>query len=83
MVTGHNAPQNSFLDFLIGRPTQNNALPQQFARIQIMPTHISPDNTLPMVEQTSQRQNSDSGNPMSRLAEAIASIASQCRTQTS
>ena len=45
--------------------------------------HISTDNTLPMVEHTPQRQNSDSSNPINKLAEAIASIASQQWLQTS
>ena len=83
MVKGHNAPQKRIPEFLTGRPAQNNPLPQQLTQRQIMATHISPDNTLPLVEQTQQRQNSDSGNPINRLAVAIAGIASRQRTQTS
>ena len=48
-----------------------------------MATHVSPDNTFKMVEQTPQRQNSDSGNPIITLEEAIAGIASQQQPQTS
>ena len=48
-----------------------------------MTTHFSPDNTLPKVEQTPQRQNSESGNPINKLNEAIADIASQQRPPTS
>ena len=46
-----------------------------------MTSHVSPDNTLPRVRQTPQRQNSDSGNPINGLAEAMASITSQQRPQ--
>ena len=78
MVTGHNALQNSILEFLIGRIViENSPWPQQFTQPQKFATPISRDSTLPLVEQTPQRQNSDSGNPFNRLAEAIAGIAFQ------
>ena len=48
-----------------------------------MTTHVSPNSTLPIVEQTPQRQNSDLGNPINKLAELIAGIVSQQRPQTS
>ena len=48
-----------------------------------MPTHSSPDNTFPMVKQTTERKNSDSGNPINRRGEAVAGIASQQPRQTS
>ena len=47
-----------------------------------MATHISPDNTLSMLEQAPQRQNSVLDKPINRLAEAIAGIASQQQSQT-
>ena len=83
MVRGYNAPQNSIPEFLIGRSNQNNPLPQQFTQPRDEATHISPDNTLPKVEQTSRRQNSDGDNPINRLAESNAGIAIQQRPQTS
>ena len=48
-----------------------------------MTSHFSADNTLPLVEQTPQRQISDSSNPIDKIAEVIASIASQQQPQTS
>ena len=48
-----------------------------------MTTHVSPNNTLPMTEQTPQEQNLKSTNPINKLAETIAGIASQQRAQTS
>ena len=42
-----------------------------------MATHISRNNSLPMVEQTPRKQNSDSANHINRFAEPIAGIASQ------
>ena len=84
MVTGHNTPQNGIPEFLTGRiPTQKNPLQQQLTQARNLAKHIPPNNTLPMVEQTPQTQNSDSSNPLNRLAEAIAAIASQQRPQTS
>ena len=82
MVTGLNASHNSVPEYLKGRlQTQNDPLSQHFTKPQNMAITISPDNTLPIVGQTQQRQNSDSGNPIDRLAEAIAGIASQQRLQ--
>ena len=82
VVTGYNAPHNSFPEYLTGRiQTQNDPLSQQFSQQENMANHISPDNTLPMGEQTPQGQSSDWGNPINRLAEGIAGIASQQRSQ--
>ena len=78
MVTGHNAPQNSIPDFLTGPiPNQKNPIPHQFTQAENTATYISPDNLLLMVVQTPQRENLQSGNPINRLVEATASIASQ------
>ena len=57
MVTGHIAPQNSIPEFLTGRPTLNNQLSEEYTQSQNMATHISPDNTLPIVGQSPQIQN--------------------------
>ena len=83
MVTVHNAPTNKITELLIGRPTQNNPLIQQLTQPQKMETPISHDNTFPLLEQTPQRQNSDSGNALNRLVEANAGVASQQGTQRS
>ena len=84
MATGYNAPHNSVPECLTGRiRTRDNPLPQQFTQPQNMTTHISPNNTLQMVEQTPQRQNlEDLYNPINRLAEATAGIAFQQQPQT-
>ena len=72
MMTWHIIPHSSFPEHLTGQfQTQNDPLSQQIFQQQNMATHISPDNTLPMIEQTPQRQNSDSSNHINRLAEAI------------
>ena len=57
MATGHIARQISISDFLTGRPTQNNPLPHQFTQPQNNATHPSLGNTLPMLEQTPEKQN--------------------------
>ena len=49
---------------------------------QNLPTHISQDNNLPMVEQSSRNQNFDANNSIIRLVDAIAGIATQQRPQT-
>ena len=78
IVIGHNAPQNKNLELLTGRITiQNNPLAQYSTRPQNMATHLSPHNTLPMVEQTPRRRNSVKSNPINRLSEAIESFVSQ------
>ena len=83
MVTGHNAPHNSVLEYLKGRTQKpNNPLSQQFTQPQNLTTHIPPEKTLPMAERTPQRQSSDSSNPINKFAEAIAAIVSQQRPQT-
>ena len=67
---------------LIHNATQNDPLPQQFTQPKNVATLISPDSTLPMVWQSPQRQSSDWGIPIKRLAEAIADIASKQRPRT-
>ena len=57
-------------------------LPQQFTQPQNLAAHITPDNTIAMVEKTPQRQNSDSSNSINTLAEAIEGIASHQQPQT-
>ena len=69
MLTGNNAPQNCVPEFLKGRDlTHNNPLPEQNTQPQNLTTHFSPNSTFPMVELTPLRQNSDSDNPINRLA---------------
>ena len=46
-----------------------------------MSTQVSPDNNLPLVEQTPRKQNSDANNSIVPPVEAIAGIASQQRPQ--
>ena len=83
MVTGRNAPQSGNPGYLTGQTqTRNDPLPQQLTQPQDMATLISPDNTFPMVKHSPQKQNSDSGNPINRLAEATAGTAPQQRPQT-
>ena len=48
-----------------------------------MPTHLSPYNLLALVEQIPQGQNTDSSNPINKLAETTADNASQQHPQTS
>ena len=73
MAVGHNASPNSIPEILTERIlTQSNPLPQQFTEFQKLATNISPDNTFPMANQRKHIHNSDSGNPINRLAEAIA-----------
>ena len=57
-------------------------MPQQFTRPQNMTSQFSHNISLRIVEQAPQRQNSESGNPIKKLAEAIAGIASQQQPQT-
>ena len=69
MVTGNDAPQTLVPDLLQGRSsTQNNPLPEQITQPQNLATHFSPNSTFAMVELTPLRQNSDSDNPINRLA---------------
>ena len=78
MVTGHKTPHNSVPEYVTGRiQSQVNQLPQQFTQPQNMISHFLPDNTLPIVEQTPQRQKSDASNSINRLAEGIVGNASQ------
>ena len=84
MVEGHKAPQNSIREFFTERsPTRSNSMPQQFTQPRNMATHFSPDNTLPIFEQTRQRQNSKSCHTINQFAETIAGIAFQQLHRTS
>ena len=79
MVTGHTAQTNQFSEFLTGRiVTPRNPPSHQY---QNLSTQVSQDNNLPVVEQTSRNQNSDANNSINRLADAIAGIATQQRSQ--
>ena len=79
MVTGQTAQTNQFPEFLTGRiVTPRNPPSHQY---QNLSTQVSQDNNLPMVEQTSRNQNSDTNNSINRLADAIAGIATQHRLQ--
>ena len=78
MVTGNNAPQNRVFQFLERRGVaKNNPLPQYFTQLQDVATYISPSNTFRLIKLTPLRHNSDSCNPINRLAYATAGIASQ------
>ena len=80
MVTGHNVPHNSNPEYLTGQiQTRNDPLPQQLTKPQNMASLFSRDNTFPMGKHSPQKQNSDSGNPINKLAEAIGGLASQQR----
>ena len=79
MVTGQTAQTNQFPELLTGRiVTPRNPPSHQY---QNLPTQVSQDNNLPMVEQTPRNQNLDANNSINRLADAIAGIATQQRPQ--
>ena len=79
MVTGQKAQPNQFPEFLTGRiVTPRNPPSHQY---QNLSTQVSQDNNLPVVEQTPRNQNSDANNSFNRLADAIAGIATQQRSQ--
>ena len=79
MVTGHSAQPNQFPEFLTGRiVTPRNPPSHQY---QNLSTQVSQDNILPVVEKTPKNQNSDANNSINRLADAIAGIVTQQRSQ--
>ena len=79
MVTGQTAQTNQILEFLTGRIlTPRNPPLHQY---QNFSKQVSQDNNLAMAEQTPRNQNSDANNFINRLADAIARIATQQRTQ--
>ena len=55
-------------------PIQDIPLHWQFTKSKHMAKNVPPDNTFPMGEQSPQRQNSDAGNPINRLAESTAAL---------
>ena len=78
MVTGYTAQTNRIPEFLTGRIlTPRNPPSHQYRNLS---THVSPDNNLPMVEQTPKNHNSDA-NKSINLVDAIAEIATQQRPQ--
>ena len=79
MVTGQTAQTNQIPEFLTGRIlTPRNPPSHQY---QNLSTQVSQGNTLPVVEQTPRKQNSDANNSINRLADAIAGIATQQQPQ--
>ena len=79
MVTGQTAQTNQFPEFLTGRiVTPRNPPSHQY---QNLSTQVSQDNNLPVLEQTPRNQNSDANNSITRLADAIAGIATQQQPQ--
>ena len=79
MVPGQTAQTNQIPEFLTGRiVTPRNQSSHQY---QNLSTQLSQDNNLPVVEQTPRNQNLDANNSISRLADAIAGIATQQRPQ--
>ena len=79
MVTGQTAQPNQIPEFLTGRIVTPRNPPSH--QNQNLSTQVPQDNNLPMVEQTPRNQNSDANNSINRLADAIAGIATQQRTQ--
>ena len=79
MVTGQTAQTNQFPEFLTGLIlTPRNPPSHQY---QNLSTQVSQDKNLPLAEQTPKNQNSDANNPINRLGDAIAGIATQHRPQ--
>ena len=77
MMTGQLAQTNRFPEFLTGRTlTPRNPPSHQY---QNLSTQVSQDNNLPVVEQIPGNQNSDANNSISRLADAMAGIATHQR----
>ena len=77
MVTGQTVQTNQIPEFLTGLTlTPRNPPSHQY---QNLSTQVSQHNNLPMVEQTPRNDNSDANNSDSRLADAIAGIATQQR----
>ena len=79
MVTGQKAQTNQIPEFLSGRILTPRNPPSH--QSQNLPTQVSQDNILPVVEQTPRHQNSEANNFINRLADAIAGIATQQRPQ--
>ena len=79
MVTGQTAQPNQFPEFLTGRIVPPRNPPSH--QYQNLSTQVSQDNNLPVVEQIPRNQNSDANNSINRLADAIAGIATQQRSQ--
>ena len=79
MVTGQTAQTNQIPEILTGRIlTPCNPTSHQH---QNLPTQVSQDNNLPVIEQTPRNQHSDANNSINRLADAITGIATQQRPQ--
>ena len=78
MVTGQTPQTNQSPEFLTGRILTPRNPPHQY---QNLSTQVSQDNNLPVVEQIPRNQNSDANNSINRLADAIAGMATQQRTQ--
>ena len=79
MVTGQTAQTNQFPEFRTGRiVTPRNPPPHQY---QNLSKQVSPDNNLPVAEQTPRNQNLRANNSINRLADAIAGIATQQQPQ--
>ena len=79
MVTGQTAQTNQIPEFLAGRILTPRNLPSH--QYQSLSTQVSQDNNLPRFEQAPRNQISDANNCISRLADAIAGIATQQRPQ--
>ena len=79
LVTGETAQTNQIVDFLTGRILATRE--QQSQQHQNLSTQVSPDNSLPLVEQTPRNQKSDSNYSINRQVEAIAGIATQQQLQ--
>ena len=78
-VTKQTVHTNQTPEFFTGRPqTPCNPSSHQY---QNLSTQVSHDNNLPLVEQTPANQNLDANNSINRLADAIAGITTQQRTQ--
>ena len=79
IVAGQTAQSNQLPEFVTGR----NLAPRNPPSLQYqnLPTQVSQDNNLPIVEQTPRNQNSDANKSINRLVDAIAGIATQKRPQ--
>ena len=79
MVTGQTAQTNEFPVFFTGRILTKRNPPSH--QKQNLSTQVPQDNKLPVVEQTPSNQKLDASISINRLADAIAGIATQPRTQ--
>ena len=79
LVTGQTTQTNQILEFITARIFTPRDPPLH--QYQNLSTKVSQDNNLPRVEQTPRKQNSDANNSINRLADAIAGIATQQRSQ--